>query len=204
MKAAARLLATSLALALAACSPTRPSEPETLVVVVPSRHDGHVGAVVVNQGNQREVLNTAYAAARTHRARDVERATVTADDVNRIFADASAALPARAASYILYFVLGTQELTDESRAKLGDVLNDVAGRVAAEVIVAGHTDRRGSDATNDALSLQRAERMANLVVRTGVNPEIVHAVGLGEREPMVPTPDGVEEPKNRRVEITVR
>jgi OmpA-OmpF porin, OOP family len=37
-----------------------------------------------------------------------------------------------------------------------------------------------------------------------VAPVNIVAVGRGKREPLVPTADGVAEPRNRRVEIVVR
>ena len=38
----------------------------------------------------------------------------------------------------------------------------------------------------------------------GVAPENIQASGRGKREPLIPTPDGIAEPRNRRVEIFVR
>lgn len=186
------------------CAPTLSRGPETLVVVVPSRHDGHVGAVVATHGEQHQVLDTAYASARLRPAGRMRRAALTKDDVDRIFSAASEALPPRATSYTLYFGLGTEALTAESSRLLDDILGDVAGRQAAEIIVVGHTDRMGTDERNQRLSLKRAERMRALVIQRGAAGKIVHAVGMGEREPFVATDDGVAEPRNRRVEIIVR
>jgi len=70
--------------------------------------------------------------------------------------------------------------------------------------VAGHTDAVGTDQYNDALSLRRAERVSALLVARGIPSDRITAVGRGKRELLVPTPDGVAEPRNRRVEITVR
>lgn len=182
-----------------------PQRAETVVVVVPSRHDGHVGSVVVNQGDRREVLNTAYAAARTTGdSREVSRTTMTAEDVNQRFADASAALPHRAVTYTLYFVVAKPELTPESSAEVDSLLSEVADRQAAQIVVTGYTDRMGSDERNDALSLARARMIRELVIKRGAAADIVTAVGMGERDPVVPTADGVAEPRNRRVDVLVR
>ena len=62
----------------------------------------------------------------------------------------------------------------------------------------------GSDADNDRLSLLRAERVRASLVAQGIAPERIQASGRGEREPIVQTADGVDEPRNRRVEINVR
>ena len=70
--------------------------------------------------------------------------------------------------------------------------------------VIGHTDRVGTLTRNDALSLQRAARMRDELVKAGVDPAKIRVEGRGEREPLVPTPDEVAEPRNRRVEINIR
>ena len=69
--------------------------------------------------------------------------------------------------------------------------------------VAGHTDRAGSDAYNDALSLRRAQAIADLMQAKGINSSMVTVSAHGEAEPRVPTPDGERNPQNRRVEIAV-
>jgi outer membrane protein OmpA-like peptidoglycan-associated protein len=73
-----------------------------------------------------------------------------------------------------------------------------------DVLVIGHTDKVGNDAYNDALSKARAEVVRKALAERGVAAENMVLVGRGKREPMVPTADGVAEPRNRRVEILVR
>ena len=70
--------------------------------------------------------------------------------------------------------------------------------------VVGHTDRAGSDAYNDALSMRRAQAVADLMVSLGINRSQMSISAEGESNPRVPTADGVRSPQNRRVEITVR
>ena len=43
-----------------------------------------------------------------------------------------------------------------------------------------------------------------LLIAQGFKPELIEAVGRGEREPVVPTEPNVDEPRNRRAEIIVR
>ena len=205
-RAVLRLPAVALALAMlpGCCWLWNPSGPETMVVVVPSRHDGHVGAVVVSKGEEREVLDSAYAAATVRARGHVHRAALDAAKVDKVFAAASAALPRKSMSFTLHFELAGQALTAESSARLDEVLAAAANWEAAEIEVVGHTDRMGTPENNDALSLKRAEHVRQLLVERGANPAAVRAIGMGERDPIVPTDDGVAEAANRRVEVLIR
>ncbi|MGH2829459.1 MAG: hypothetical protein ACRDJM_03140, partial [Actinomycetota bacterium] len=81
-----------------------PAEAETLVVVVPSRHDGHVGAVVVTRGDRLQLLNTAYASANSGPTGAIRQAPLKPrqmEEFRRTFAAASAALPPRVEMYKL-------------------------------------------------------------------------------------------------------
>lgn len=77
----------------------------------------------------------------------------------------------------------------------------------APITVVGHTDSKGADDYNEALSRRRAETVANaLQQRTARTPQ---AEGRGEREPVAPNtlPDGRDDPQgrqsNRRVQILI-
>ena len=67
----------------------------------------------------------------------------------------------------------------------------------------GHTDARGSDATNDALSLRRARAVvaALVVIEPGLAGKLV-AEGAGKREPLYRGDDEDSYRLNRRVEFT--
>jgi OOP family OmpA-OmpF porin len=179
--------------------PTR----DDLVVLLPGR-DGKVGAVVVQEGGRETVLNTAYASAQTGAGGQLEPGQASPDQVRAIFGDALAAEPPRPVTFILYFVEATDQFTPESQALVDQIMVAIASRPAPELTVAGHTDAVGTDQYNDTLSLRRAERVRTLLIARGIAPDSIRAIGRGKREPRVPTPDGVAEPRNRRVEITVR
>lgn len=182
-----------------------PSEAETLVVVVPSRHDGHVGAVVVSRGERRQLLNSAYATARATPKGAIRQTALKPrqlEELKQTFAAASAALPPKAQTYTLYFQFGSEDLTAESNATLDAILSEVATRAAAEIILVGHSDSPGTAEANLALSLRRAELMRQLVIQRGVPPEVVTATGVGNTDPEIRS--DVEEARNRRVEMTVR
>ena len=200
-----------------------------MVVVVPSA-DGHVGMVVVERGDDRVILNEAYATSRVTSDGHIRLEKLAPKEVQSqvarpkgegmpasqpaleqvaaalpMFHDAIAALPPRPVSFLLYFITGTDDLTEASKLELNRMLEELRRREVADILVIGHTDRVGNEQANDELSLARAERVKSEFVAQGVAPaERIRAAGRGEREPLVPTENDVDEPLNRRVEINVR
>jgi outer membrane protein OmpA-like peptidoglycan-associated protein len=67
--------------------------------------------------------------------------------------------------------------------------------------VTGYTDTSGSYRYNERLSVRRAGAVAATLAQDGVPPGAMVVTGRGENDLRVPTPDGVREPQNRRVEI---
>jgi outer membrane protein OmpA-like peptidoglycan-associated protein len=173
--------------------------PNETVTLLPSA-DGHKGVVVVQRGDDRRTLDQPYASTRNGDAVVV----LPADEVERAFAPALQALPARPTVFMLYFVTGTDELTEESKADLQKILEALKQRPVPDVYVIGHTDTVGELRGNDSLSAQRAETVKGFLIGIGIPAERILTAGRGKREPIVPTADNVDEPRNRRVEINVR
>ncbi|MEO9161662.1 MAG: OmpA family protein, partial [Casimicrobiaceae bacterium] len=117
---------------------------------------------------------------------------------------ALAAQPSRATHFTLYFIEGADELTEDSRKTLAAMFADLAKRTVPDIVVVGHTDAVGSDQYNDALARKRAESVRSALIARGIPGEDVVATGRGKRELLVQTPEGIAEPRNRRVEIIVR
>ena len=187
------------ALVAVAILAARPAPNETIVVL--PAPDGHVGGVVVQRGDERQILDRAYAGIR----RGETKVSQFADsEVQQSFAGTLQALPPRPTTFLLYFVIGSDELTDDSKAELPKVLGALRDRPVPDVLVVGHTDTMGEILGNDQLSAQRAERMKLHLVEIGIPADRIQVAGRGERELLVPTPDNVDEPRNRRVEIIVR
>jgi outer membrane protein OmpA-like peptidoglycan-associated protein len=176
---------------------------DELVVVLPGP-DGKVGTVVVERGGERVVLNQAFAASRIVSGSSPQAQRLEESDARREFGTAMAALPGRPKTFLLYFLEGTDEFTPESRIELERMLAELRQSSAPDVVVIGHTDRVGSLQFNDRLSLQRAERVRVELVKLGIAEARIQIAGRGERELLVPTDDEVAEPRNRRVEISVR
>ncbi|MFW5740717.1 MAG: OmpA family protein [Myxococcota bacterium] len=67
------------------------------------------------------------------------------------------------------------------------------------LFIAGHTDTVGSEASNLTLSRNRAKAIAAWFKTRGLSIPIAYE-GFGESVPAVKTGDGVDEPRNRRVD----
>ena len=172
------------------------------VVLLPEK-DGHATAVVVKEGDKELVLDQPYAAAKVMPLRPRAYRS-SSQEVEAQFGAALAAQPIRASAFTLYFVLGSDELTDESKQDVDRILAEIARRPVPDVLVVGHTDAVGNDQSNDALGQQRADSVRAALIGRGMAPENVRAISRGKRALAIPTADGVAEPRNRRVEILVR
>lgn len=107
-------------------------------------------------------------------------------------------------SFIFYFQWDTDRLTPESEAQLPDIIDELKNYPAAELSIVGHTDRVGTASWNAGLSLRRAKTIKALLTKIGLRHDLIEVESHGENNPLIPTADGVPEPKNRRVEVTIR
>jgi outer membrane protein OmpA-like peptidoglycan-associated protein len=105
--------------------------------------------------------------------------------------------------YIVFFGHNKSNLTAEAL----DVIRQAAAAAkqygSATITVVGHADRSGSASYNEKLSLRRANAVKGALVSDGISASSVSVSGKGESDPMVPTADGVREPQNRRVHISL-
>ena len=69
------------------------------------------------------------------------------------------------------------------------------------VTVVGHTDSTGSDAINQALSVERAQSVRNYLSVRGVDAQRIDVHGRGSHEPIASNTSDSGRAQNRRVEI---
>lgn len=126
------------------------------------------------------------------------------DEVRAMF-DAAllACIGSSPANYIVYFGFDRSDLTAAAQAVVSDVVLALQGVATPIISLVGHTDTSGSAAYNIGLSERRVNRVAAALDASGVNMAGATLAARGEAQPAVPTGDGVREPRNRRVEITV-
>lgn len=154
---------------------------------------GDKGEQVIDKPRYGATLDGAQAAA-----------PVADERIKQDFGEAIAARPLLPEHFLLYFELGGSRLTRESEALLPKVIEAAARRPAVDASVIGHTDTLGKAEANEALALQRAREIAELIKAKGLKVLALSVESHGERNLLVKTPDETAEPRNRRVEISLR
>lgn len=107
-------------------------------------------------------------------------------------------------AYTVYFDFDSARLTAAGETLLQGVIQEVKKLPSYEIVLNGHTDRAGTERYNLQLSKRRALTVKDRLIKGGVRPEFITLFAFGEASPKVPTADGVKNPANRRVEISVQ
>lgn len=109
-----------------------------------------------------------------------------------------------AVSLTVQFATGSAELTPQATHvldNLGKALN-TPSLANYRFRIEGHTDTVGTREYNKVLSERRAEAVVDyLASNFHVDRSRVQAIGMGEDDLLVPTPDQTAEPRNRRVQV---
>jgi outer membrane protein OmpA-like peptidoglycan-associated protein len=176
--------------------------PTEQITLLPSQ-DGRASAVIITTAGADTVLDKPYQTAAID-AKGAVTSSADSAEIKRRYGQLLEALPPRAAVFTLYFITNSDNLAPESAARLPEIKAQLATRSAPEIIVIGHTDTVDKREYNDALSLRRAETVKRLLIEAGIAAEQIVVQARGERELLIQTADGVDEPRNRRVEIRVR
>ena len=199
-RAGIALIAAAAALAVGCATPPPAPPPQSYVVLL-ENPDGTVGQVTVAGAKGEVVLDRPRQGARFD---GTSPFAVDDERIRKDFGAAMAAQPALPVSFLLYYEAGGTRLTTESQGLIPKVLEAVRSRPAPDVSVIGHTDTMGAPESNEKLGLERAQSIAKLIQEAGLKAHDLTIASHGERNPLVKTPDNTSEPRNRRVEITVR
>ncbi len=102
-----------------------------------------------------------------------------------------------------FFDSGKSVVKADGKAKLDDLTSKVKAINLEVIIAVGHTDSDGSDASNQSLSVRRAEAVKAYLVSKGIEKNRVYTEGKGEKRPVADNKTNEGKAKNRRVEIEV-
>jgi OOP family OmpA-OmpF porin len=107
-----------------------------------------------------------------------------------------------AGPFMVFFDWDKDEITPQASAILDNAASAYQTCGQAQVMLAGHADRSGSDQYNVGLSQRRSANVRSYLAGRGIPDGVMTTEAFGESRPLVETADGVREPQNRRVEIT--
>ena len=175
------------------------------------------GALLDAQGGQVIVSGVAATDAAKTKLLDAVKAAYPAATLGAaglLVGDASTA-PASCdvtASYVqvvttqtrIQFATGGSQLTADSLAAVKKVAAAAAKCPTLKLLVSGNTDNKGTEATNQKLSEQRAEAVKKVLVQNQVAADAVKTEGLGASKPIASNDTDAGRALNRRVDITVQ
>lgn len=105
--------------------------------------------------------------------------------------------------FMVYFGFNSAELDSAANALIDNLASHkFANDELGYIILSGHTDRSGNVAYNEMLSDKRVMAVSDAFMAKGVKARILSSA-YGEDRPVKETDDGMREPKNRRVEISL-
>src|SRR5579885_3297480 len=103
--------------------------------------------------------------------------------------------------FVVYSEVDKPNLTPEGSKVISDAAAYYMQTHPVRVSISGYTDLAGTQQYNIGLSKRRADTVHGALVKSGVPDAVILDSWHGKENPAVPTPDGVREPRNRRVEI---
>ena len=103
----------------------------------------------------------------------------------------------------VFFDFDSAVVTPEGMLELGKLKTSWSSASPSHHTVIGHASAIGTEAYNQALSERRAEAVKRALINMGIAAEYIATEGRGEREHLVPTADGVREPRNRQAFVSI-
>jgi len=105
--------------------------------------------------------------------------------------------------FIVFFDFDKSVITDAGRQVLDAAADAYMKNHPVRIELTGYTDTVGTQQYNLGLSKRRAQAVADYLAKKGVPRKVMDVAWKGKEDLRVPTPDGVREPQNRRVEIVI-
>jgi outer membrane protein OmpA-like peptidoglycan-associated protein len=103
----------------------------------------------------------------------------------------------------ILFTTGKSTLIDSSTPVLVDIISILNEYPNANFTIEGHTDSIGSETTNQKLSESRAQAVLEFLIKGGISPSRLTAIGYGESKPIATNMYKDGRQQNRRVEINL-
>ena len=101
------------------------------------------------------------------------------------------------------FEFDSAQLSALETAVLDVAVDELKANPQVRVRVVGHTDSKGTEIYNQALSKRRAQAVVAYLTRKGIAAQRLEAVGLGEENPVASNDTDDGRAQNRRVELDI-
>jgi outer membrane protein OmpA-like peptidoglycan-associated protein len=164
--------------------------------------------VLVNQRNEAVTSRSRFQdefekerVARQKAEQDARRAMQSLEEIANVKAEEQRVVITLSGEVL--FKTGESTLLPIAQTRLDRVAEALKSQGDKKIVVAGHTDARGSDEVNRSLSQRRADAVRSYLVSRGVPDDQIQAVGKGEAEPIANNKTAEGRANNRRVEIIV-
>ena len=165
-----------------------------VVVLLPDPEDGHVGRIAVSNPKGSTELSSARASTRVTMTQAPRIRTLRESDVNRLFGEILGTLPPPPRHFTLPFRFDSEELTEEGKRLVPDVLQAVKSYPVPEVAVIGHTDTTGNAAGNYELGHETRKRDAHAADEAGSSESAIDVTSHGEADLLVHDGGRVSDP----------
>ena len=103
----------------------------------------------------------------------------------------------------LLFDFDSDKVRAEAASNLRNLANSLDKYPGSDLLIVGHTDSKGEDAYNQALSERRARSTSEYLSSLGVARTRLRTSGRGEVEPVADNNTADGQQKNRRVEVAI-
>ena len=124
--------------------------------------------------------------------------------MNAVEADTDTVRSAVSTDGWIYFDNNKATIKKKSNSLLDQIaLSILANPEIKHVSVEGHTDDTGKYEHNIVLSRQRAQAVVDYLIKKGVAPERLSAIGYGPDKPLDPAKTSKARALNRRVEFVI-
>lgn len=180
------------------------AKPKTTVILLDNNKTKSAVDVTTQAGTV--TLDKPYAQTSLSAATVSPQAVSRADEgeINQKYKNLIDVLPHKPVSMLFYFEEGSSQLVPESKEQIGALIELIKKEEPCIVDIIGHSDTAGAAQSNYELALSRAQSLKAFLEENQVEMKKVTIQSFGESDPLIPTGDDVAEPKNRRVEVTVR
>jgi peptidoglycan-associated lipoprotein len=103
---------------------------------------------------------------------------------------------------LVHFAFDSSEINSQAASILSQHANLLTSNPAASVLVAGHTDERGSREYNFALGERRAQAVRDYLATQGVPTNNINVISYGEERPIAAGSTAEAHAMNRRAELS--